>query len=259
MSSLAVYPRHATRTSRAFGDGAPRRCRSRLRTRRRAGARARRRHAVDGPRNVHGDHGAVGLREVDAAAARRGPGPADAGQRPPRRTRARRSQRASARPPAPRADRLRLSVLQPARRADRRAERRAAGTARGQARCRGRWSATSSQRVGLDERRGHRPAQLSGGQQQRVAIARALVGEPSVDVRRRADRRARHARRARRARRSCARRSTRAARTLVMVTHDPSAAAWADRVVFMADGRLAGELHAPTAEQVAERLTGLGA
>ena len=47
--------------------------------------------------------------------------------------------------------------------------------------------------------------------------------------------------------------------TLVMVTHDPSAAAWADRVVFMADGRLAGELHAPTAEQVAERLTGLGA
>ena len=48
-------------------------------------------------------------------------------------------------------------------------------------------------------------------------------------------------------------------RTLVMVTHDPSAAAWADRVVFMADGRLAGELVAPTAEQVAERLTGLGA
>ena len=43
-----------------------------------------------------------------------------------------------------------------------------------------------------------------------------------------------------------------------MVTHDPSAAAWADRVVFMADGRLAGELEAPTAEQVAERLTGLG-
>jgi putative ABC transport system ATP-binding protein len=47
--------------------------------------------------------------------------------------------------------------------------------------------------------------------------------------------------------------------TLVMVTHDPSAAAWADRVVFMADGRLAGELEDPTAEQVAERLTGLGA
>jgi putative ABC transport system ATP-binding protein len=47
-------------------------------------------------------------------------------------------------------------------------------------------------------------------------------------------------------------------KTLVMVTHDPSAAAWADRVVFMADGRLAGELLAPSAEEVAERLTELG-
>src|SRR4051812_42808158 len=114
------------------------------------------------------------------------------------------------------------------------------------------------QRVGLDERRGHRPAELSGGQQQRVAIARALVGEPSVIF----------------ADEPTGALDTRAGRavlallretidgwggTLVMVTHDPSAAAWADRVVFMADGRLAGEKHAPTAEQVAERLTGLGA
>jgi putative ABC transport system ATP-binding protein len=113
-------------------------------------------------------------------------------------------------------------------------------------------------RVGLDERRGHRPAQLSGGQQQRVAIARALVGRPSVIF----------------ADEPTGALDTRAGRavlallretidetggTLVMVTHDPSAAAWADRVVFMADGRLAGELRAPTAEQVAERLTGLGA
>jgi putative ABC transport system ATP-binding protein len=114
------------------------------------------------------------------------------------------------------------------------------------------------ERVGLGERRGHRPAQLSGGQQQRVAIARALVGEPSVVF----------------ADEPTGALDTRAGRavlgllretidetggTLVMVTHDPSAAAWADRVVFMADGQLAGELHAPTAEQVAERLTGLGA
>jgi putative ABC transport system ATP-binding protein len=113
-------------------------------------------------------------------------------------------------------------------------------------------------RVGLEERSGHRPAQLSGGQQQRVAIARALVGEPSVVF----------------ADEPTGALDTRAGRavlallretidesggTLVMVTHDPSAAAWADRVVFMADGRLAGELHAPTADQVAERLTGLGA
>jgi putative ABC transport system ATP-binding protein len=113
-------------------------------------------------------------------------------------------------------------------------------------------------RVGLDDRRRHRPAQLSGGQQQRVAIARALVGEPSVIF----------------ADEPTGALDTRSGRavlgllretvdetggTLVMVTHDPTAAAWADRVVFMADGRLAGELHAPAAEQVAERLTELGA
>ena len=111
--------------------------------------------------------------------------------------------------------------------------------------------------VGLEGRAGHRPAQLSGGQQQRVAIARALVGEPellfadeptgALDLR------------AGREVLALLRDTVdRGGRTLVMVTHDPSAAAYADRVVFMADGRLAGELHAPTAEQVAERMTGLG-
>ena len=114
------------------------------------------------------------------------------------------------------------------------------------------------ERVGLGERARHRPAQLSGGQQQRVAIARALVGQPDVVF-------------ADEPTGALDTRSGRAilallratvdegGRTLVMVTHDPSAAAWADRVVFMADGRLAGELLAPTAEAVAERLTGLGA
>ncbi|MDA0164542.1 ABC transporter ATP-binding protein [Solirubrobacter ginsenosidimutans] len=111
--------------------------------------------------------------------------------------------------------------------------------------------------VGLADRAGHRPAQLSGGQQQRVAIARALVGEPellfadeptgALDLR------------AGREVLALLRDTVdRGGRTLVMVTHDPSAAAYADRVVFMADGRLAGELVAPTAEQVAERMTGLG-
>jgi putative ABC transport system ATP-binding protein len=113
-------------------------------------------------------------------------------------------------------------------------------------------------RVGLDERRGHRPAQLSGGQQQRVAIARALVGEPSVMF---ADEPtgALDTRSGRAVLALLRATIDESAGTLVMVTHDPSAAAWADRVVFMADGQLAGELHAPTAEQVAERLTGLGA
>ena len=114
------------------------------------------------------------------------------------------------------------------------------------------------ERVGLGERARHRPAQLSGGQQQRVAIARALVGEPDVIF---ADEPtgALDSRSGRSVLELLRRTIDEGGRTLVMVTHDPSAAAWADRVVFMADGRLAGELNAPTAEQVAERLTGLGA
>ena len=118
--------------------------------------------------------------------------------------------------------------------------------------------AAALEAVGLGDRAGHRPAQLSGGQQQRVAIARALVGEPellfadeptgALDLR------------AGREVLALLRDTVdRGGRTLVMVTHDPSAAAYADRVVFMADGRLAGELVAPTAGQVAERMTGLGA
>ena len=113
-------------------------------------------------------------------------------------------------------------------------------------------------RVGLEERRGHRPAQLSGGQQQRVAIARALVSEPSVVF---ADEPtgALDTRSGRAVLALLRETIDESGATLVMVTHDPSAAAWADRVVFVADGRLAGELLEPTAEQVAERLTGLGA
>ena len=113
------------------------------------------------------------------------------------------------------------------------------------------------ERVGLDERRGHRPAQLSGGQQQRVAIARALVGEPSVMF----------------ADEPTGALDTRTGRgvlallrevvdadghTVVMVTHDPVAAAHADRVILLADGRIAGTLEAPGADEVAEHLAHLG-
>jgi putative ABC transport system ATP-binding protein len=113
-------------------------------------------------------------------------------------------------------------------------------------------------RVGLSERARHRPGQLSGGQQQRVAIARALVGNPEVVF---ADEPTGALdRRSGRAVLGLLRESVdRDRRTLVMVTHDPSAAAWADRVVFMADGRLVDELVAPTPEAVAERLTALEA
>jgi putative ABC transport system ATP-binding protein len=113
-------------------------------------------------------------------------------------------------------------------------------------------------RVGLADRLGHRPSELSGGQQQRVAIARAMVCEPAVtfadeptgalDTRAAADVLA------------LLRESVRDdGQTVVMVTHDPVAASYADRCVFLADGQVVDELALPTAEVVAERMTSLGA
>ncbi|MBL1067901.1 ABC transporter ATP-binding protein [Streptomyces sp. 7-21] len=111
--------------------------------------------------------------------------------------------------------------------------------------------------VGLGDRLDHLPDELSGGQRQRVAIARALVTQPSVIF---ADEPTgaldlRSARDVLGLLRDAVRRH---GRTVVMVTHDPVAAAYADSVLFLADGRLAGQLTAPTAEAVAERLTHLG-
>src|SRR5690348_4266922 len=111
--------------------------------------------------------------------------------------------------------------------------------------------------VGLGDRLGHRPAQLSGGQRQRVAIARALVTEPRVIF---ADEPTgaldtRSARDVLRLLRDAVRVH---GRTVVMVTHDPVAASYADAVLFLADGRLVGRMDAPTADAVAERLAHLG-
>jgi putative ABC transport system ATP-binding protein len=113
-------------------------------------------------------------------------------------------------------------------------------------------------KVGLTDRRKHLPAELSGGQQQRVAIARALVTRPAVIF---ADEPtgALDTRTARDVL-DLLRGSVRAhGQTVVMVTHDPMAASYADRVVFLADGQLVGELYQPTADAVAERMTHLGA
>lgn len=113
------------------------------------------------------------------------------------------------------------------------------------------------QTLGLGARLGHRPHQLSGGQQQRVAIARALATAPDLVfadeptgnldstsgaevlgfLRRVVDTHG---------------------QTVVMVTHDPGAASWTDRVVFLADGKVVDELREPTPERVLERMAGLG-
>ncbi|CAL9350633.1 Bacitracin export ATP-binding protein BceA [Streptomyces sp. enrichment culture] len=111
--------------------------------------------------------------------------------------------------------------------------------------------------VGLGDRLGHRPHQLSGGQRQRVAIARALVTEPRVIF---ADEPtgALDTRSARRVLGLLQDAVRVHGRTVVMVTHDPVAASFADAVVFLADGRVAGRMRAPTPDAVAERLAHLG-
>jgi putative ABC transport system ATP-binding protein len=113
------------------------------------------------------------------------------------------------------------------------------------------------QTVGLADRLSHRPSELSGGQQQRVAVARALASQPAIifadeptgnldsrsgaeilDFMRRAVKEL--------------------GQTIVMVTHDPVAASYADRVVFLADGRIVDEMSAPTAERVLDRMKQFG-
>ena len=111
--------------------------------------------------------------------------------------------------------------------------------------------------LGLGDRLRHRPAELSGGQQQRVACARALVTRPTVVF---ADEPTGNL-----DSRSTAevlgflRRSVRElGQTVVMITHDPNAAAYADRVVLVADGRLVGDLTDPSPAAVLDSLVSLG-
>jgi putative ABC transport system ATP-binding protein len=118
------------------------------------------------------------------------------------------------------------------------------------------WFDTVVDTVGLRDRLGHRPSQMSGGQQQRVACARALVSKPSIVfadeptgnldstsgaevlgfLRRSVDE---------------------FGQTIVMVTHDPVAASYCDRVVFLADGRIVDEIRSPDRELILEHMTAL--
>ncbi|WP_406862311.1 ABC transporter ATP-binding protein [Streptomyces sp. HUAS MG47] len=112
------------------------------------------------------------------------------------------------------------------------------------------------ERVGLGARAGHRPGELSGGQQQRVALARALITRPAVlfgdeptgalDTATSRDVLA-----------MLRELVDRDGQTIVMVTHDPVAASYADRVVFLVVGRVHGELASPTAQEVALRMARL--
>ncbi|GAA4604985.1 ABC transporter ATP-binding protein [Actinoallomurus liliacearum] len=113
-------------------------------------------------------------------------------------------------------------------------------------------------RVGLAERVGHRPAQLSGGQQQRVAIARALVTRPEV-VFGDEPTGALDTMTAREVLALLRETVDGMGQTVVMVTHDPVAASYADTVLFLADGRIADAMDAPTSDKVAARMTRLGA
>ncbi|ADD42320.1 ABC transporter ATP-binding protein [Stackebrandtia nassauensis] len=119
------------------------------------------------------------------------------------------------------------------------------------------WLAEIVTQVGLDQRLTHRPARLSGGQQQQVAIARALITRPAVVF---ADEPtgALDTRTGQQVLELLRRMVDTFGQRVLMVTHDPVAASWADRVVFLADGKLAGELRRPDPEQVAARLTTLG-
>jgi putative ABC transport system ATP-binding protein len=111
--------------------------------------------------------------------------------------------------------------------------------------------------VGLSDRLNHRPSELSGGQQQRVAVARALASRPQVifadEPTGNLDSKAsaeilQFMRQA----------VTDLSQTIVMVTHDPIAAGYSDRVVFLADGQIVDELQNPTAEAIVDRATHLG-
>ncbi|GAA3511740.1 ABC transporter ATP-binding protein [Actinocatenispora rupis] len=115
------------------------------------------------------------------------------------------------------------------------------------------WFDTVVDTVGLRDRLGHRPTQLSGGQQQRVACARALVSRPEVVF---ADEPTGNLdSRSGQEVLGFLRDSVRQfGQTIVMVTHDPNAASYADRVVFLADGAIVDELHDPTADAVLEKM-----
>ncbi len=119
------------------------------------------------------------------------------------------------------------------------------------------WMDELARSLGIADRLGHRPAELSGGQQQRVATARALVTRPDLIF---ADEPTGNldSRSATELLTQIRRAVEEYRQTVVMVTHDPRAAAYADLVLFLADGRLVKQLLAPTADRVLDAIRELG-
>jgi putative ABC transport system ATP-binding protein len=111
--------------------------------------------------------------------------------------------------------------------------------------------------ISLRDRLDHRPSELSGGQQQRVAIARALASQPDIIF---ADEPTGNldSKTGSEVLAFMRRAVTDLGQTIVMVTHDAVAASYADRIVFLADGRVAGEMFSPTAQKVLDYLKRLG-
>src|ERR1019366_9265686 len=119
------------------------------------------------------------------------------------------------------------------------------------------WVALIVTTVGMANRRDHRPTELSGGQQQRVAVARALVGRPELVF---ADEPTGNLDRKTGVEILAFMREAvnRFNQTIVMVTHDPNAASYADRVVFLADGKIVDEMLEPNADRVIDRMKRFG-
>ncbi len=120
------------------------------------------------------------------------------------------------------------------------------------------WLDTVIDTVGLRDRLAHRPGELSGGQQQRVAVARSLAGRPEIIF---ADEPTGNldSRSAAETLEFLRRAVDDFGQTVVMVTHDPTAASYSDRVIFLADGRVADEMLDPTTERVLDRMKRFGA
>ena len=118
------------------------------------------------------------------------------------------------------------------------------------------WYEEITQRLGLAKRLSHRPSELSGGQQQRVACARALVSRPEIifgdEPTGNLD--SNSSREVLEILRSAVDGDE---QTVVIVTHDARAASYADRVVFLADGNIVDELHAPTMEEILSTMSGI--